>query len=251
MEKEQARLVVEGEGVALEPYGLLKKGGKMKKIGEIALGIVFSMVSLLFFSYIMLFQLGENQAFFLRQIESNQLEQVVGLDEMVIVEAYEKIFEFSTGDRETLADPQDSFMYSEKEITHMSDVQGLFLLLERIAWIGFGIGIVIIFFALTRRVSGATIWISSLVSLLVVGILAIFMMNEFQTAFIRFHELLFTNNMWLLDPRHDFLIQIMPESFFIEAAKILFTRILIAYGLLHALLGVIDKFYRNCASRVD
>ncbi len=223
----------------------------MKKLGEIGMGIVFSMISLIFFSYVMLFQLGEDQTFLVRQIESNQLEQVVGLDKAEIVKAYEQIFDFSTGDRDTLANPDDSFSYSEKEIAHMKDVQGLFLLLERIAWSGFCVGIVILFFALTRRVSGATIWISSLISLLVVGVFALLMMNEFQAAFIRFHELLFTNDMWMLDPSRDFLLQIMPEPFFIEAAKVLFLRILIAYGLLHASLGAIDKFYRNCASRVD
>lgn len=223
----------------------------MKKLGEIALGVVFSMVSLLFFAYVMLFQLGDDQTFLLKQIESNQLEQVVGLDKVVIVKAYEQIFDFSKGDRVTLADPEDSFAYSEKETAHMKDVQGLFLLLERIAWIGFCVGIVILVFALTRRVSGATIWVSSLGSLLVVGIFAGFMMNEFQSAFVRFHQLLFTNDMWLLDPSRDFLIQIMPEPFFVEAASLLFLRILVAYGLLHASLVAIDKFNRYCASRVD
>jgi integral membrane protein (TIGR01906 family) len=222
----------------------------MKKLGEIALGVVFSMASLVFFAYVMLFQLGADQTFFLQQIESNQLEQVVSLDKLEIVKAYEQIFEFSKGDRLTLADSEDPFAYSEKETAHMKDVQGLFLLLERMAWIGIFVGIVILFFALTRRVSGATIWVSSLGSLLVVGIFAGFMMNEFQTAFVRFHQLLFTNDMWLLDPSRDFLIQIMPEAFFVEAAKVLFLRILVAYGLLHALLVAIDKFNRYCASRV-
>jgi integral membrane protein (TIGR01906 family) len=223
----------------------------MKKLGEIVLGIIFSMVSLLFLAYVMLFQLGEDQTFFLQQIESNRLEQVVGLDKLEIVKAYEQIFDFSKGDRLTLADSEDPFVYSEKETAHMKDVQGLFLLLERIAWIGLCVGIVILYFALTRRVSGATIWVSSLGSLLIIGIFAGFMMNEFQSAFVRFHQLLFTNNMWLLDPSRDFLIQIMPEPFFVEAAKVLFMRILIAYGLLHASLAAIDKFNRYCASRVD
>ncbi|BES65411.1 TIGR01906 family membrane protein [Gottschalkiaceae bacterium SANA] len=223
----------------------------MKKLGEIVLGIIFSMVSLFFLAYVMLFQLGTDQTFFLQQIESNQLEQIVGLDKLEIVKAYEQIFDFSKGDRLTLADSEDQFVYSEKETAHMKDVQGLFLLLERIAWIGLCVGIVILFFALTRRVSGATIWVSSLSSLLVVAVFTGFMMNEFQSAFLRFHQLLFTNDMWLLDPSRDFLIQIMPESFFIEAAKVLFLRILIAYGLLHASLAAIDKLNRYCASRVD
>lgn len=39
---------------------------------------------------------------------------------------------------------------------------------------------------------------------------------DFDWAFRRFHEIFFTNDLWLLDPRTDRLIQLMPLDFFIQ-----------------------------------
>lgn len=214
----------------------------MKKTGEIFLGILLCVGSLVFFAYLSLFQLGDQESFFIRQIEENRLEEAVGLDQETIARAYYQIFEFSEGRRELLTEPSDSFAYSQKEIHHMEDVRSLFLLLRRLAWGSFGIVALIAYFILTKRMSGVTILVSSIATAIGIGLMAMLAMNQFQTAFIRFHELLFTNELWLLDPRTDFLIQIMPEAFFVEAAKWLFSRIIIGYGLFHGLLGAIYKY---------
>lgn len=214
----------------------------MKKIEEIFFGILFCVASLLFFAYLALFQLGDQDAFLVRQIEENRLEQVVGLDQATIVRAYNQIFDFSEGKRDALTEPTDSFAYSEKEIHHMEDVRDLFLRLRGLAWGAFGIIVLAVYLVLTKRVSGVTIWVSSIVTAIGIGLVAVLAMNQFQTAFLRFHELLFRNELWLLDPRTDFLIQIMPQAFFVETAKWLFARILIGYGLLHSVLGAIYKY---------
>ena len=39
--------------------------------------------------------------------------------------------------------------------------------------------------------------------------------------FILFHKLVFTNDLWLLDPRTDLLIRLMPIEFFISYAAII------------------------------
>lgn len=214
----------------------------MKKIGEIFFGTLLCVASLIFFAYLALFQLGDQEAFFVRQIEENRLEQVVGLDQETIVRAYNQIFDFSEGKRAALTEPTDSFAYSEKEIHHMEDVRALFFLLRRLAWGAFGSIVLVVYLVLTKRVSGVTILVSSIATAVGVGLGAALAMNQFQAAFVRFHELLFSNELWLLDPRTDFLIQIMPQAFFVETAKWLFARILIGYGLLHSLLGAVYKY---------
>ena len=37
---------------------------------------------------------------------------------------------------------------------------------------------------------------------------------DFNALFIRFHELVFTNDLWLLDPATDAMIRMLPEPFF-------------------------------------
>ena len=39
---------------------------------------------------------------------------------------------------------------------------------------------------------------------------------DFDSAFNFFHEMLFTNDLWLLDPRTDLLIRICPQSMFMN-----------------------------------
>lgn len=46
------------------------------------------------------------------------------------------------------------------------------------------------------------------------GLIALYFTN-FDWAFTKFHEIFFTNDLWLLDPRTDRLIMLMPIEFFI------------------------------------
>lgn len=57
-------------------------------------------------------------------------------------------------------------------------------------------------------------WAASVLILLPVAILGIWAAVDFSSAFTFFHELLFTNDLWLLDPRTDLLIRICPSSMF-------------------------------------
>jgi integral membrane protein (TIGR01906 family) len=40
---------------------------------------------------------------------------------------------------------------------------------------------------------------------------------DFTEAFIKFHELAFSNDLWMLDPRTDYLVAIFPEGFWFDA----------------------------------
>jgi integral membrane protein (TIGR01906 family) len=217
----------------------------MKKIGEVIIGIVFCLAVLVFFAYLSLFQLSSQEAFLLDQAQVNGLAEVVDLDEAEIVKAYQQILSFSEGKRETLADQEDSFSYSKKEIHHMEDVRRLFLMLRVLGWISFCLIMAILYLILTKRLSGVRIWVSSVAGLAGIGILTLGAMSQFQVAFIRFHQIFFTNDLWLLNPKTDFLIQIMPEAFFVETAKFLFLRIGMGYGLLHLMLGAVYKYNRR------
>ncbi len=44
--------------------------------------------------------------------------------------------------------------------------------------------------------------------------LVIAMMRDFSALFTRFHLLLFDNDLWLLDPKTDIMINMFPEEFF-------------------------------------
>ena len=50
------------------------------------------------------------------------------------------------------------------------------------------------------------------------GLLALICALDFNRAFIAFHHLFFTIDLWLLEPATDLMIRLLPETFFAQAA---------------------------------
>lgn len=113
--------------------------------------------------------------------------------------------------------------FNQREIDHMEDVKVLFLkgMSLRTICIGILIGAVILLAVLKASLIrvlprmiqyGAGLFFGTL---LLIGIL---ISRDFTRAFTIFHELLFTNDLWILNPATDRLINIVPEPFFIDTA---------------------------------
>ena len=65
-----------------------------------------------------------------------------------------------------------------------------------------------------RAGSVAPVWIASLILIVPLAIFGIWAAIDFNSAFNFFHRLLFTNDLWLLNPATDLLIRICPSSMF-------------------------------------
>ena len=114
-------------------------------------------------------------------------------------------------------------LFNDREIAHMRDVKrlvwGVYIL--ALASAVYLTAMVVFGFArqrgrfvesLAKRViygGGLT-----LALLLVFGISALI---DFESLFIKFHQLSFANNFWQLDPRTDYLVRIFPDSFWLDA----------------------------------
>ncbi|MBQ6389940.1 MAG: DUF1461 domain-containing protein [Mogibacterium sp.] len=62
-------------------------------------------------------------------------------------------------------------------------------------------------------------YLAALIVLLVAALLIVLMgMEDFTLLFTRFHHVFFDNDLWILDPRHDNLVNVMQESVFADAA---------------------------------
>ena len=121
---------------------------------------------------------------------------------------------------------EETVLFSEEETIHMEDVKGLMRTIFRANEVALGF--------VLAYVAGAALWSGersgrdlakeTLAAVGVggaagvfVGILAIV---GFESAWERLHEIIFTNDFWLLDPSRDRLIQMFPESFWQEATFI-------------------------------
>ena len=61
----------------------------------------------------------------------------------------------------------------------------------------------------------------------ILALLAGIISTDFSKYFIIFHKIFFTNDLWILDPATDLLINIVPEPFFVDTA----VRIAVTYGI--------------------
>jgi integral membrane protein (TIGR01906 family) len=79
-------------------------------------------------------------------------------------------------------------------------------------------------------------WAAAAVLLAAVGIWAAV---DFNSLFVLLHRLVFSNNLWLMDPQTDLIILLMPESFFVLLSARLLQKLLKMLWPLGILLAVL------------
>jgi integral membrane protein (TIGR01906 family) len=118
----------------------------------------------------------------------------------------------------------DQALFNDREVQHMVDVQTL---MERVFQARFMASIALMLGIVAIAAGGLTSagpalaragLIGGGITVLLIGLLALGSMIDFETLFLQFHYLSFSNSLWLLDPATDRLIQLFPEGFFYDAA---------------------------------
>lgn len=140
----------------------------------------------------------------------------------------------------TIVDGQPREFFNEREIAHMEDVRGLFLAAIALRRICLAVmaACVLLLLALradVKRVLPKMLCIGTGLFFAVLAVLAGIISTDFTKYFIIFHEIFFSNDLWMLDPRTDLLINIVPEPFFVDTAA----RIGVTYGISVLLLFVV------------
>jgi len=161
--------------------------------------------------------------------ERNNITYKTNLDKEQLNSASEQIKDYFKNDQEkieiSLQQPgiTVSNLFNQKEIDHMVDVKNLVkatLLFEKISLFFIFFSIVIISFKngfnqlfnfiFNIVYKSLLIW-SGIFLVILSGIII-----NFNATFILFHKIFFRNDLWILDPRSDYLLIMFPEKFFLE-----------------------------------
>ena len=130
-------------------------------------------------------------------------------------------------------------IFNEREVSHMRDVQNLFFMQRQLYVLSMYFGMVLLAvgycLAPTNRpplflIATAAIGAWALLALLYFA----WCQFSFDLMFTRFHELLFDNDLWLLDPNTDAMIRMYPLPFFEKIAG--------RIGMMMALYAVVPYF---------
>lgn len=142
-------------------------------------------------------------------------------------------------------------MFNEREINHMVDVKVLYQDAMLVKWVSltvFVVGLCAIFLTKPKQTAdlfhkGASIALA--VSFIVMIGLAIFALIDFTAFWTQFHLIFFNNDLWILNPKTDNLILMVPELFFNR----LVTRILISFGIF--MLALIASIFIHKRRKTD
>jgi len=152
-----------------------------------------------------------------------------GLEESELDEAAYGLIDYFNSDEEyitltVIKDSEPFELFNEREVVHLKDVKGLIrldyqVLLGTLIYVLAYAGVSLFWRRKKywRRLAWGVVGGSSLtlIVMLVLGIGALF---NFERLFIQFHLLSFTNELWMLDPATDYLIMLFPAGFWYDAA---------------------------------
>lgn len=176
------------------------------------------------------------------------LESLPSMTMEDLLEVTGQMMDYLKGNREdlhilTTIHGQEAEFFNQREIAHMEDVQQLFLNAIYLRRICLGLSAVLLVFmiltgARMRRILWSSLSLGTGLFFGIITALALLISTNFTKYFIMFHHIFFTNDLWILDPSTDRLINIVPEGFFMDTAG----RIALLFGSLSLLLFGIFLF---------
>ncbi len=171
-----------------------------------------------------------NDGLYMKLYLENDVPARTGMDEENLAKVTDGLIAYMGDEIETLdmtavIRGSEREVFNKREKDHMIDVKNLFVLNESIRGVLFGTVLFLIGIGIWRGQYGFLYKVGirqAVVSLLLAGGLLVVSMTDFTSAFIKFHHIFFTNDLWILDPRTDTLIQMLPEPFFRSMAMMMF-----------------------------
>lgn len=113
-------------------------------------------------------------------------------------------------------------LFHDYELRHMEDCRGLISLAETVRNMAGGLAMLglLPFFLLKKQADRHLFTTGGLYALRILSGIAfgaaLWATLDFDRFFTAFHRLAFTNDLWLLNPRTDLLIRLMPEALFMD-----------------------------------
>ena len=204
----------------------------MKKIiaGIFGLCIIW----ILLFDSIHLWALNPN--YYTSQYQEMKLAQSLEVSSKDLDRAITVLLDYIEGKREDISIPskkQEVFNTREKE--HMVDVKNLYQNVKKVT-IGATIVAIAILLYLAHNQEGRFLLATGILEasfafIVFIGYLGFWMAIDFNDFWTQFHQLFFTNDLWLLTPGVDFMIDMLPEQIFFQLViRIVLTCVLLLAG---------------------
>lgn len=167
-----------------------------------------------------------NIGYFQKEYQKYNVLKNINMNEKDLLYVTEEMMSYLKGNRndlhiKTTIDNKQQEFFNQKEIAHMEDVKVLFLngiLIRKIGVVICIAAIIFLTFQNKKRFLLLSLKKGMISFIVMIGILSAIISTNFTKYFIIFHKIFFSNNLWILNPDTDRLINIVPEPFFIDTA---------------------------------
>ena len=162
--------------------------------------------------------------FYEREYAKYNVTESLDMEMEDVMDVTEKMMDYLIGKRPELSvitdvDGQTQDFFNEQDRLHMADVKNLFLGGLTLRWVLLAAAAVLIALLVLlkgdwRRIIPRAYFIALGIFLAVTVLLGALFASDFTKYFTIFHEIFFTNDLWLFDPATDYMIRMLPEGFF-------------------------------------
>lgn len=199
-----------------------------------------------------------NLDFYKKQYSNLNVAETISISEEGLMNATVSLLDYLKDKRDNLDIKEDIHqinreVFNQREKDHMVDVKNLYLNAMDVRNISFIILIIslIIYTVLIKKdrfliLSNYYLKTLGFMSFLF-SFIIIYILLDFNSFWTNFHHVFFTNDLWLLDPRVDVLIMMVPEEFFNN----LVLNITLSFITVIILLALMSYFYRKRALKND
>lgn len=214
---------------------------------------LISTISFFFLSIFLLLSVIDFWAFYRpfyeTEYEKNDATSYTGLNKEDLLRASDTLLDYLRLKRDDIVvsgivNGEEREIFDDREKAHMVDVRDLYqnaMTARNISGVIAGVGIVILLFTKKEKGKLFQSGFESGVSLLfvIVGMLAIYALIDFNRFWTNFHQVFFDNDLWLLDPTVSIMINMFPESFFFAMVF----RIIVSFLVLLLLIYILIRIF--------
>mgnify|MGYP001774732369 CR=1 FL=1 len=163
-----------------------------------------------------------NKSFYKNEYKKLNVTEYIGISEDDLNKATDVLLGYIKGENKTLdiecrINGITRQVFNNKEKTHMQDVKNLYdgaIVVRNVSFVIFVLSF--IYIGRSKELFIGYKYSLSLVGL-IIAFLLLFCLMDFEGFWLAFHHLFFPfNDLYILDPRYDILVMMVPEGFFFD-----------------------------------
>lgn len=225
----------------------------MKKTGTGALAVL-SMLLLIFAILITSFDLAvygdKSYKFYEKEYEKYDVLKDLDMEMGDVMDVTVYMMDYLKGREEnltyiTMVDGTRQDFFNEQDRLHMKDVQDLFVAGIKLRNMAVIISLLLVILLALKKVNLGRVLPKAFGAAFIIygvagGVIGTLFAIDFTKYFTIFHEIFFSNDLWVFDYNTDYMIRMLPEGFFNDflgrigvAFVILLLMVLVIFGIIH------------------